>query len=50
VIDGELPVGQADGAFGEDGQLLDPDQRRVLADLVAVLADRAAAAQPVGVA
>jgi chromate reductase len=46
VIDGELPVGQADSAFGDDGELLDPDQRAVLADLVKVLASRAAAAQP----
>ncbi len=44
VIDGELPIGQADSAFGEDGGLLDADQRTVLADLVTVLADRAAAA------
>ena len=50
VIDGELPIGQADGAFGEDGQLLDDDQRTLLADLVVVLAERAGAAQPAGVA
>jgi len=50
VIDGELPIGQADSAFGEDGELLDPDQRTLLADLVVVLADRAAARQPVGAA
>ena len=46
VIDGELPIGQAESAFDDDGQLLDPDQRTVLADLVKVLAARAAAAQP----
>jgi len=46
VIDGELPIGQAESAFGEDGELLDSDQRAVLADLVGVLAARAAAAQP----
>ena len=45
VIDGELPIGQADSAFGEDGQLLDPDQRTLLADLVNVLAARAGAEQ-----
>ncbi|HUH81468.1 MAG TPA: NADPH-dependent FMN reductase [Solirubrobacteraceae bacterium] len=45
VIDGELPIGQADSAFGADGELLDPDQRTLLADLVVVLADRAAAAR-----
>jgi len=44
VIDGELPIGQADSAFGEDGELLDPDQRTLLGDLVVVLAERAAAA------
>jgi chromate reductase len=43
VIDGELPVGQAESAFAEDGQLLDPGQREVLSDLVAVLAARAGA-------
>jgi len=41
VIDGELPIGQADGAFADDGELLDPDQRTVLADLVMVLTERA---------
>ena len=45
VIDGELPIGQADSAFGDDGELLDPDQRGVLADLVGVLAARAGAQQ-----
>ena len=49
VIDGELPIGQADSAFGEDGDLLDADQRTLLAELVVVLADRAASRQPVGV-
>ncbi len=41
VIDGELPIGQADGAFDDDGRLLDPDQRTVLSDLVTVLSERA---------
>src|SRR5579862_3196195 len=27
VIDGELPIGQADSAFGAEGTLLDPDAR-----------------------
>ncbi len=49
VIDGELPIGQAESAFGDDGELLDPDQRAVLADLVEVLASRAGAEQPVTV-
>jgi chromate reductase len=43
VIDGELPVGQADTAFGDDGDLVDPDQRAALAELVDVMAARAGA-------
>jgi chromate reductase len=43
VIEHELPVGQADTAFGDDGQLVEPEQRAVLGDLVQVLAARAAA-------
>ena len=46
VLDGELPIGQAESAFGEDGELLDPDQRAVLGELVEVLASRAAAELP----
>jgi chromate reductase, NAD(P)H dehydrogenase (quinone) len=46
VIDGELPVGQAEAAFADDGGLLDSIQRAALADLVGVLAARAGAAQP----
>jgi chromate reductase len=45
VIEHELPVGQADSAFGEDGQLVEHDQRVVLADLAHVLAARAGAAE-----
>jgi len=45
VIDQELPVGQAEAAFADDGGLLDSDQRAALADLVGVLAARAGAAQ-----
>jgi chromate reductase, NAD(P)H dehydrogenase (quinone) len=45
VIDGELPIGQAEAAFADDGGLLDSDQRAALADLVGVLATRAGAAQ-----
>jgi chromate reductase len=41
VIEHELPVGQADAAFAEDGQLVEPGQVAVLADLVNVLAARA---------
>src|SRR3989442_1388447 len=40
VIDSELPVGQADFAFGADGELLDRGQRAALADLINVLAAR----------
>jgi len=43
VIDHELPVGQADTAFADDGRLVEPEQRRTLADLVHVLAARAGA-------
>jgi chromate reductase len=43
VIDNELPVGQADTAFGPGGRLVEPEHRAVLADLVNVLAARAAA-------
>jgi chromate reductase len=42
VIEGELPVGQADNAFGENGELADAEQRAALAELVRVLASRAA--------
>src|SRR5437660_3290681 len=43
VIDDELPVGQADAAFARDGELVEPEQQAVLADLVNVLAARAGA-------
>lgn len=43
VIDDELPVGQADAAFADNGQLVEPQQQAVLADLVHVLAARAGA-------
>ena len=43
VIDHELPVGQAESAFADNGRLLDPEQRAALAELVAVLAARAGA-------
>jgi chromate reductase len=43
VIEHELPVGQADTAFSENGQLVEPEQRAVLTDLVNVLAARAGA-------
>jgi chromate reductase len=45
VIDGELSVGQADSAFGEDGTLLDREQKLLLEDLVRVLATRAGASE-----
>jgi chromate reductase, NAD(P)H dehydrogenase (quinone) len=34
VLDSELPVGMADGAFAEDGSLADPELGQRLADLV----------------
>jgi len=43
VIEGELPVGQADGAFADDGGLVDREQRAALAELAHVLLDRAGA-------
>jgi chromate reductase, NAD(P)H dehydrogenase (quinone) len=43
VIDQELPIGQADAAFGERGELVEPGQRAVLGDLIGVLAARAGA-------
>jgi chromate reductase, NAD(P)H dehydrogenase (quinone) len=43
VIDAELPVGMADTAIGENGELVDPEQRTVLRDLAQVLAARAGA-------
>ncbi|MGN6168909.1 MAG: NADPH-dependent FMN reductase [Solirubrobacteraceae bacterium] len=43
VIDHEMAVGQADAAFAENGQLFEPAQRAVLAELVGVLLSRAAA-------
>jgi chromate reductase, NAD(P)H dehydrogenase (quinone) len=47
VIDRELPVGQAEAAFADDGGLLDPEQREALANLVTLLAARAFAERPV---
>ncbi|HEX8084274.1 MAG TPA: NADPH-dependent FMN reductase [Solirubrobacteraceae bacterium] len=40
VLDGELPVGSADSAFGEDGLLADPDLQAELASIVAQLVER----------
>jgi chromate reductase, NAD(P)H dehydrogenase (quinone) len=45
VLDGELPVGQAHTAFGDDGHLAEPDLRDALTQLVGVLAARAGAAE-----
>jgi chromate reductase, NAD(P)H dehydrogenase (quinone) len=45
VIEGELPVGQADSAFADDGGLVDREQRMALAELVDVLVARAGALQ-----
>lgn len=41
VLDRELPIGLAADAFDADGALRDPEQQAVLADLVAVLTERA---------
>lgn len=41
VIDQELPVGQAETAFDDDGRLLDPEQHATLAALIGVLAAQA---------
>jgi chromate reductase, NAD(P)H dehydrogenase (quinone) len=50
VIDRDLPVAKADGAFTEDGRLADPELRdqleEILAELVS-LAEQSAAPQPV---
>jgi chromate reductase len=43
VLEGELPVGQAGGAFGTDGHLLEPDLRNALEELLGVLAARVGA-------
>jgi chromate reductase, NAD(P)H dehydrogenase (quinone) len=43
VLDGELPVGQASGAFRDDGHLLDDDLRGALEELLGVLAARVGA-------
>ncbi|HST40285.1 MAG TPA: NAD(P)H-dependent oxidoreductase [Conexibacter sp.] len=41
VLDHELPIGLADGAFGDDGELSDPDQVAALAAVVRALVDDA---------
>jgi chromate reductase, NAD(P)H dehydrogenase (quinone) len=43
VLDGELPIGQASGAFGDDGHLVEPDLRNALEELLGVLAARVGA-------
>jgi chromate reductase len=43
VLDGELPVGQASGAFRDDGHLVEPDLRNALEELLGVLAARVGA-------
>jgi chromate reductase, NAD(P)H dehydrogenase (quinone) len=40
VLEDELPVAQADTAFGDDGRLLDEELSQRLADIVGELADR----------
>jgi chromate reductase len=43
VLAGELPVGQAQHAFGADGHLVEPDLRDALGELLGVLAQQAGA-------
>jgi chromate reductase len=43
ILDGELPVGMAHTAFGDDGHLAEPDLRTALDDLLGVLAQRVGA-------
>jgi chromate reductase len=43
VLEGELPVGQAQHAFGDDGHLVEPDLRNALEELLGVLAQRVGA-------
>jgi chromate reductase len=45
VIDAELPLGQADAAFAQDGRLVEPQQRAALAELLSALSARAGAPQ-----
>jgi chromate reductase, NAD(P)H dehydrogenase (quinone) len=45
----ELPVGQAQNAFGDDGLLTEPDLRDALNELLAVLAARAGAREATAV-
>lgn len=45
VIDQELPVGEVETAFADDGRLLDDEQRAALEGLVSVLAARSGAGQ-----
>jgi chromate reductase len=47
VLDGELPVGHAHIAFGDDGHLTDRAMHDALAELVTLLATRAGAAEVV---
>jgi chromate reductase len=47
VVDGELPVGQAETAFTEAGRLADDDLHAALDELVRTLAARAGAAEPI---
>jgi len=48
-LDRELPVGQAAGAFGLDGRLLDPDLAAELASILAELAATVGEREPAGV-
>jgi chromate reductase len=41
VVDDELPLGQADLAFADDGNLVNPEHRALLAELVRALTARA---------
>ena len=47
VIDAELPIGQADSAFADDGALIDSEQHAALTNLVDILAARSGAREAV---
>jgi chromate reductase, NAD(P)H dehydrogenase (quinone) len=48
VLERELPIGQADAAWGPDGTLVDPELRSALAEIVAELVAAAPAPEPRG--
>ena len=50
VLEDELPVGHADGAFDSEGELIDPTQRELLRELVHALVREAEAPAELAVA